>query len=183
MIWLQEQLNPGAQKSSSRLRLALFISAMLCYVRALFLDCILPLASKIDGKSSYLALQSLSICMRKNTSFQSSSPKAHSVSEALKSKWTNLGQRLIPAPVSITRGKPFNVYLNPIGWECNNGTFSRGKSGCCNQKMEWKEYLFTTKGKNKRIQTEFNEGHWKIKGDKNEVPFSLVLALHFHYKN
>lgn len=52
--------------------------------------------------------------MRKNTSFLSSSPKAPSVSEALKSKWTNLGQRLIPAPVSITIGKPFNVYLNPI---------------------------------------------------------------------
>lgn len=45
--------------------------------------------------------------------------------------------------------------------------------------MEQKEYPFTNKGKNERIQTEFNERYWKIKGARNLNTFFPSVGSSF----
>lgn len=53
---------------------------------------------------------------------------------------------------------PVSVFIKiPKTEKMQKWYFLKGKSECYNQKIEPKEYLFTTKGKDKRIQSEFSE--------------------------
>lgn len=142
---------------------------------ASFLDCILALIGEIASRAPTLHYilsatewERISI----SCSFYPKSP-------VLTLNGPTWGQVFIPTPIPTARGQLFLCSMFtwiPKTERMGQWHLVEGKSGCYNQKVGPKEYLFTAKGKNKRIQSEFRKDTWEEREVKLSTSF-LVLTL------